>query len=165
MVDQKAEKSFVLPLQIVGSVDLSRLIRELETLDDFLHQASIRKPGTAVKLPRSSRLLEEFASENGASLLEESHRKWLIEQAKVFKDKAPRIHMSFAVDPSATFTQKILVWLRQNVHPYILLDVGLQPTIAAGCIVRTTNHVFDLSLREYLQQNRELLSRGIEGLK
>jgi hypothetical protein len=157
MSTETPQKPPILPLQIVGSVDFARTIRELEALDDLLHQAAIRTPGTAMKMPRSSRLLEEFAAANAVSLLEAKQREWLLATAQAYKDQAPQIHISFAADPSAAFTKNILIWLRQNIHPYLLLEVGLQPAIAAGCVVRTTNHIFDMSLRHYFQDNRELL--------
>ena len=46
-----------LPVQVVGTADVSRLIREVEGLDDFLMQAAIRTPGSSMKLPRTSRYL------------------------------------------------------------------------------------------------------------
>lgn len=158
---QNPSKPFSLPNQIVGSVDMARVVRELEMLDDSLYQASIRAPGSSVTMPRSSRLLEEFASQNGISLLDQGHRKWLIEQAKLFRDKAPRIHMSFAVEPPAPFLQDILVWCRKNIHPYILVDVGLQPAIAVGVVARTNNRVFDLSLRQRLRESYMMLRQSI----
>jgi len=39
----------------------------------------------------------------------------------------------------------------------------LQPTIAAGCIVRTTNKYFDFSLRQDFTDKRELLLKQIAG--
>ena len=67
------------------------------------------------------------------------------------------IHISFAADPSAAFTDKIVAWFRENIHPFVLIQVGLQPTIAAGCVVRTANHSFDFSLRQHFTKQRQLL--------
>lgn len=65
--------------------------------------------------------------------------------------------MSFSADPSPLFTQRLISWLRQNIHPDLLLQVGLQPTIGAGTVVRTTNKYFDLSLREFFNQKKAVL--------
>ncbi|HYH36035.1 MAG TPA: hypothetical protein VD706_00875, partial [Candidatus Saccharimonadales bacterium] len=73
------------------------------------------------------------------------------------KQRSPVLHISFSADPSPTFTEKLMTWLREEIHPLVLLSVGLQPTIGAGCIVRTTNKQFDLSLREDFLKKRELL--------
>jgi len=40
--------------------------------------------------------------------------------------------------------------------------VGLQPTIAAGIVLRTPNHQFDFSLRQHLYKNRAKLREALE---
>jgi hypothetical protein len=70
--------------------------------------------------------------------------------------------MSFATDPSSAFTAKIVTWLRASIAPNVLLEVGLQPTIAAGCIVRTTNKIFDLSLRQHFADAESVLLEALE---
>jgi hypothetical protein len=163
MTAENQTRQLVLPLLIVSMVDLARVTRELDALDDFLHQSSIRTPGSpTTQLPRSSRLLEELAVANRVSLLEEGHRAWLKTAAEDLKEHNTQIHISFAAEPSAAFTRQVLVWLRQNIHPQLLLDIGLQPAIAAGCVVRTTNRVFDMSLRQFFQDNRALLLKKLE---
>ena len=64
--------------------------------------------------------------------------------------------MSFSADPSVTFLTKLMTWLRQEIHPQVLLTVGLQPTIGAGCILRTTNRYFDFSLRQDFANKRTM---------
>ena len=73
------------------------------------------------------------------------------------------MHISFAADPSASFTEKIVAWFRENIHPNILVQIGLQPNIAAGCVVRTANKIFDFSLRENFNQSQQSLIDAIGG--
>jgi F0F1-type ATP synthase delta subunit len=153
----KKQKIFQLPDQLVGSIDLNRLIRELEKLDDFLYQSQLRKPGTPMKVQQSSRLLEETASSNGYSLLKQTHREHLLKSLRKIEEKAPTIHISFAVEPSAGFSHKLTAWMRKNLHQYLLVEIGLQPTIAVGCSVRTNNQIFDLSLRNRFEEYRNTL--------
>jgi hypothetical protein len=155
------DKQFVLPEDLISSIDLNRTLRELAALDDSLYQANLRAPGEPTKIARSSRILEDVASSNGISLLNAQHRAELIKALKAFDAHAPRLHMSFAAEPSAKFTHQIIVWLRENIHPLLLLEIGLQPTLAAGAMVRTTNKVFDLSLRSHFAKNRHLLNEKI----
>lgn len=161
---QAAVKQFVLPQELVSSVDLSRSLRELVALDESLYQANLREPGQPTKVTRSSRILEETATSNGISLLNAQHRAELIKALQAFDLHAPKIHMSFAVEPSAKFTQRMIAWLRENIHPLLLLEIGLQPTLAAGCVVRTNNKVFDMSLRHHFAKNRHLLNDKIMAL-
>lgn len=79
-----------------------------------------------------------------------------------FRDSAPKIHMSFAVEPSAYFLNKVVVWLRANINPVILIEVGLQPALAAGCSVRTANKLFDMSLKNRFVDSRPFLIKSIE---
>ncbi len=161
MSDQHKQEGLKLPSRLVSSVDLSRVIRELKNLDDWLNQASLRSGGKAVTMPKTSVSLEEVASINGVSLLDASHRTQLLNALTGFSVHAPRIHMSFAVEPSAQFLLQTVSWLRSNINPVLLLEVGLQPTIAAGCTVRTTNKLFDMSLRHRFVESRAELIKSI----
>lgn len=154
-------KQFVLPENLISPVDLMRIIRELSALDDVLYQSNLRTPGQPTKINRTSRILEEVAEANQLSLINAQHRAELISALKAFLDHAPKIHMSFAVEPSPKFTRSIIVWLRSNIHPLLLLEIGLQPTMAVGAVVRTTNKVFDMSLRHHFAENRHLLNEKI----
>ena len=73
------------------------------------------------------------------------------------------MHISFAAEPSVKALETILVWLRDNIHPKVLLQVGLQPAVAAGCVLRTPNKVFDMSLRAYLDRQGDYLVQLIRG--
>lgn len=163
MSDQQTEKSktFQLPNQLAGSSDLARLIRELERLDDALYQSQIRTPGASVNLPKSSHVLEAIASTNHYSLLDQEHRTRLLNGLRQLDKSAPTIHISFAVEPSSKFVEKIVAWMREHLHQYLLVEVGLQPSIAVGCVVRTNNKIFDMSLRHRFSEYRSVLAEKI----
>ncbi len=147
----------VLPAVIVSPADVRRLRRDLEDLDDFLHQSSLRQGGKAVTLPRIGRQLDELASDAKANLLQKTHRQQLLRFLNDLNNKAPVLHMSFASEPSAAFMNKLVLWLRDNIHPQVLVRIGLQPSVAAGCIVRTANKQYDFSLRQSLENQKPLL--------
>ncbi len=151
-----------LPTIIFGPVEVHRLVRELETLEDFLQQAKIREPGKQPPLPKTTRNLEVIASNNNLNLLHVTELTKLKQFLQSVSQKAPVVHMGLASDPSAVFTAKIVAWLRTNVHPYTLLQLGLQPTIAAGCVLRTANKTFDFSLRNRFSQQRPMLLKAID---
>lgn len=155
------ERSVVLPLSVITVIDLSRVGRELSDLDDYLLQASIRTPGTPMQLPRLSKLLDDTAAINRLNLLSEQDRKALINALSYIKEHAPKMHISFSAEPNAAFVIKIAEFIRTNIHPLALIKIGLQPTIAAGCILRTPNKQFDLSLRQHLKNSRPLLAELI----
>ena len=151
------------PLTVVSKVDVAKLMREIIALNDFLVAASNRKTGQPMTLPKLSRSLEEVATQNKLNLLDENNRKELYSKLSGVMNKSPQIHMSFASEPSAKAIQRILEWLRANIHTNTLLQIGLQPNIAAGAVVRTPNLFFDLSLRHYLVQQEPYLSQLLRG--
>lgn len=151
----------VLPSSVVGLVDVGRLIRELEKIDDIMRSGVLREDGRAVELPKLSPLLEEVAEQNKLDLSDEHQRQNTLEFLKLVKREAPKVHMSFSANPSEQFVQKLVVWLRQNIHPHLLVAVGLQPGIGAGCMLRTTNKYFDMSLSRSFGNSRELLMQRL----
>ena len=152
-----------LPIQATGRVDIGRLLREVEQIDSFLKQAAIREPGTSLKMPKTSRLLDEFASSNKLNLLQDEDRSRVLNFLIMVRAKAPLLHMSFSVDPAPAFVQKLITWLRAEIHPLVLLQIGLQPNIGAGCVVRGTSKYFDFSLREHFKKQRPLLIEKLHG--
>lgn len=151
----------VLTPLLISPSDLKRTRRELELLDDVLHQAALRQGGKAVKLPTTSRILDELARDSDLNLLKKTDRDRLVKFLQLLMQKAPVVHISFASEPSGAFLSKLIVWLRANIHPQIFMSVGLQPSIAAGCIVRTANRQFDFSLRQSLQNQTAALSASL----
>jgi F0F1-type ATP synthase delta subunit len=160
----KPSTSFVLPVMIVEPADVRRMTRELEAVDEFLRQAKIRKPGTPVSVPKTTKNLDTFVEMNALQLLDAVDRAKAAEFLEKVASDAPVVHISFATDPSAVFMTKIITWLRQNIHPLLLVQIGLQPSIAAGCVVRTESKVFDFSLRQYLVARRDMLTQAITGM-
>src|SRR4051812_41072623 len=108
---------------IISQVDISRILRELKSLDDFFISTKARSAGTPMQLPKLTRLLDQLARDNKFNLLDEAHRKALYKELDQVKVKSPLIHISFAAEPSPKAIEKILVWFRTNIHPQILLQV------------------------------------------
>lgn len=154
---------FSLPLGVISRADVTRVKRELSVLNDFFASAANRSPGTPVQLPRVTRILEQLTEENKLSLLNEKDRAALLGALDTVLKQAPQMHISFASEPSPKALERILLWFRQNIHTQALLQIGLQPAIAAGCVLRTPNRVFDLSMRASLYKQVPYLTQLIDG--
>lgn len=152
-----------LPFNVVTRADVGRLIAEAEAIDNFLRQAAIREPGTSLKLPKSSQIFDEIIAMNKLNMLKEMDRKKLFQFLQAIRTTAPILHMGFSSDPSPFFQQRLTTWIRQQIHPYVLLQIGLQPNIGAGCVVRSTNKFYDFSLRERFKSQRMLLINELRG--
>jgi F0F1-type ATP synthase delta subunit len=156
-----ARKQLELPVKIATRVDVGRLARELADIDEALLQLRLRSGGTEVKMPKTTHLMDQLAEHNELNLLQEEDRAVLKAFLLAVKEKAPVMHVSFSADPSVVFLEKLVSWLRREIHPEVLLTVGLQPSLGAGCVLRTTNKQFDLSLREDFKKKRNLLKEKL----
>ncbi|HVV66822.1 MAG TPA: hypothetical protein VHB72_01970 [Candidatus Saccharimonadales bacterium] len=155
--DEPPKTAGQLPVAVASPADVGRLIQELEALDTTLLELELRQPGQDVHLPRTSRLLGQIVELNKLNLLHKNDRQRLLRFLVTVKDRAPVLHMSFSSDPSPAFMEKLVSWLRKEIHTQVLVTVGLQPTIGAGCIVRSTNRYFDFSLRQDFVRKQNIL--------
>ena len=154
-----------LPSSIISRADLSRLIAELEKFNNRLAEAEARqKTGHGSNSPALSERLLDFFSVNQMELGDNIDLAQLISQLKRLKDHMPIVHLTFASDADEGSLQEIVKWLRQYVHQQAVVSVGLQPELLGGVYVRTTNQVYDLSVRKKLETNRGLLVKQIKEL-
>lgn len=153
---REAGSAPVLPATIVGLVDIGRLIRELEKLEQALQASEIRAQATT-GTPKVSALLDQLSQANGVDLSQAHDRKSLLEFLQLVRRDAPRVHVSFSADPSPLFLSKLMTWFRSRIHPLLLVAIGLQPGIGAGCMLRTTNRYFDMSLGKSFTTHRQIL--------
>lgn len=156
MVPEK-QKSFILPYSIVTMSDISKLMYEVDSVNNFFMQAKARTPGSPITPPKMSPEMEDVLRQNELNLLVDDDRIKLKSILDTLRTKSPTIHMSFSVSPSQRFLEKIIAWMRTNINPLIILQVGLQPNIGSGFTMRTNNHFFDMSLRQYMQGKSNLL--------
>lgn len=164
---EKTYSDFVLPANIVSKVDLSRMISDLERVDNEMTEQEVReKTGAHVEPhPAMSEQLSEFLSRNELDIRDEHVRGSLIKQLHILKDQVPVIHMTFSAPADPESLQEIAHWMRESVHPQAVISVGLQPALIAGVYLRTPNKVHDLSLRTKLRESSGLLVKELEALR
>ncbi len=165
VAEPAAAPQLQLPIGVITRSDVGRLAGEAESIDNFLRQAAVREPGTPVQLPKTSQLFDEFITTNKLNVLQEADRQRLYQFLQTIRTSAPILHISFSTDPSAMFQQRLITWIRQQMHPYLLLQIGLQPNIGAGCEVRSTNKYYDFSLRQRFNDQRILLISKLRGVE
>lgn len=163
---KKTHADFALPPSVVSKVDVSRLVSELEKIDNDLTTTSIRA-GIGVNdqvTPTLSPKLKDFLVLNKLMLKTAKERSELLAEMRALKDTIPVINMTFAVEADSESLGQLAQWLRTSIHPQAVIAVGLQPGLIAGVYLRTPNHVHDLSMRAALKSGRELLAREIGAL-
>lgn len=163
----KTYVDFTLPPNIVSKIDISRLVSEVERVDNELTAAAVRaKTGTtAGAQPVLSQQVTDFFTQNKLTFGSSQERSQLIKELRVLKDKVPVIHMTFAVTADHESLQQLALWLRSSIHPQAVISVGLQPALVAGVYLRTPNHVHDLSLRAKLHGSHDVLIKELESAR
>lgn len=149
-----------LPTILASKQDITHVHRELRVFSDLVMQ-SIMRHDSPVQYPAISSTLRAMATENQIDLRDEVACKHLLEQLEALQKNAPTLHISFPIDPSPEVVQKLIIWLRKELDPRIVIQIGLQPTIAAGIVLRTPNRQFDFSLRQHLYRNRDKLKEAL----
>lgn len=148
---------FGLPPALLGRSDVSRVLREIERLDYVLEAQTIRAPDQPQAIPSMSRALADCVTLNNITVTNTIERQRLVKLLRHAKEKAPVIHVTFAIDPVPAVTAQIALWIRENLHPQALISVGLQPRIVGGCIVRTPDHIYDFSIRKRFKDSEAVL--------
>jgi hypothetical protein len=166
-VSETAAPAYVLPPTLITKADLARLVREVEALDNDLEAQKARARATGqqgYRLPVISQSLNDFTELNKLDLANDQARMLLKEQLKIMKDKAPVMHMTFAVEADPESLQYLARYIREQLHPLTLLHVGLQPALVGGVYLRTPNHVHDFSVRSQLAKSRGVIQQDMDQL-
>lgn len=163
----KTHTDFALPASVVSRIDVSRLVNEVERIDNDLTAAAVRnKLGQAEQpMPVTSEQLSDFLTQNQLALNESHERSRLVKELRLLKDKVPVVHMTFAVTADPEGLGQIANWIRANVHPQAVISVGLQPGLVAGVYLRTPNHIHDLSLKSKLASSRGVMVEALESYR
>ncbi len=150
-----------LSMSVVSRSDIGKCLRELEHIDDIFHQAKLRgkEPEDA---PTVGRVLESLAEFNNLNINKPNDRAILIKFLERQKVKAPVIHISFPVEANGEVIGKILEWFRNEVHPNVVMYVGLQPELAAGCTLRTNSKHYDFSFRKRFEKSKQKLVAALQ---
>lgn len=149
-------------LNIITRQDVLRAIRDMEDLENQITGAKVRGGDMSiVSIPPTIMSLQK---ENDLDIFHKDARQMIRRLLMRMRDDAPQVHISFAIEPDNSSLQEILKWFRKEINPELIFRVGIQPSIAVGCVIRTTNHYFDFSLRQVLQKKGPEFIKRLEGI-
>ena len=155
-----------LPDDILRRADIARLVHEAENIENDTVTARVRTKVTEVKGRRSplSDQLADFLDINQIEISTARQRSKLVSDLRKLKDSAPVVHLTFASVADIESIKKVVAWLRTQIHPQVIVNIGLQPDIIGGVYIRTTNRVHDLSIRAKLSESRGVIKKQLEEL-
>ncbi|HEU0266612.1 MAG TPA: hypothetical protein VFQ70_03220 [Candidatus Saccharimonadaceae bacterium] len=160
-------RTYALPPSIVTKADVSRFLSEIERVDGALTTSTVRSKVSGEKAEPLviAANVTDFLALNQLSLDDSRARTALIHDLRYLKDHVPVLHMTFATEADGESLETIITWVRREIDPNAVIEVGLQPDLIAGVYVRTPNHIHDLSARSLLKGGHELLVKELQGLK
>lgn len=152
---QPNQTGLVLPTAIATKADLVNVLRNLESVLDAYVENSVRSQegvdftSQAKVSSNLALLVRENKLEVSVATLK-ALQTWLLH----LKEHAPMVRFTFANDPNPQFLAAIVEWLRKNSGQFVLIRYGIQPSIAAGCLMHTPKKRYDFTLR------KSIMSRG-----
>ena len=163
--DAPARVALKLPMVIATKADLVNVLRNLEEVLDTYVENSVRSQEGVDFISRSD------VSSNLAALVQANQLKVEVATLKALqtwltrlKDHAPMVRFTFASDPTPEFLGQIVSWLRQSSGQFVLIRYGIQPAIAAGCLLYTPAHRYDFSLRSKILKNGPVFARIVSAI-
>lgn len=150
---------FTLPSNIATKRDIVKVLHEVENLAEERVQYEIRKEhGAKAALAEPSPQLHDLLSINSLSTQRPDLLKTK-EFLQFLKERAPKVRIVFSSEPEQDVSRRIVEWFRHATGLPVLVYVGVQPTIAGGCLVFTPNHRYDFSLRKHLFESNDAFMR------
>lgn len=137
-----------LPNSVGGKRDLILATREIEQTitdrlqDDVRERFGAKRVGTKAGQMMLGEILSANKLKDDTATL-----KKILQQLEGFKQHAPQVRIAFSQEPDQDFYKKIVGWFRREIHPSVLVQVGIQPTIGGGFILQTAARRYDMSLK------------------
>ena len=144
-----------LPPEITTPTELKTVRLELaDYIGNQQHRAALTKVGTkpARSKPVSAELAAVLKAWSAPADLDD-----LAGQLDQLIAHASTITLSLPAQASIEFRQRLIGWLRTEIKPNLLVNLTVNPEIGGGVIIRTTNHVYDLSFKSRLLASRKLI--------
>ncbi len=140
-----------LPESIASKRDITRLLRAMEAYSEqaLQRRVSLKSAGSQRPEPAMPRSLGELLEFNSLDNSEGSFKELGAELTRV-KDESPVVRVAFSSYPDDDVLRKIVGWFRREIQSDLLVQVGVQPMIAGGCVVQTGPNRYDFSIRSKL---------------
>ena len=137
-----------LPNSIGGKRDLILAMRQVESIlndrlqDEVRERYGAKKVGTNVGEKMLGEILETNKLKDDTQTL-----KKILQQMEGFKQHAPQVRVAVSQEPDQDLYKRLVAWFRKEIHPGILVQIGVQPTIGGGFILTTPMRRYDFSLK------------------
>ena len=152
-----------LPTTVAGKRDIVRVQRDIEKLLEERLQAKVayQQSGERRQVSDPTPIVARLFKLNELEFTDETLQK-VDQYLENLRQTAPTIRIAFANEPDKQDIEKIVTWFRRNIHSGVLVQIGVQPTIAGGCVVQTPMKRYDFSLRQKLLNSTSKLTEVMQ---
>lgn len=109
--------------------------------------------------PEAAAMLETLPKADRDQVAEIEALREALEQ---LASTAPAVTLVVAAPPSQALKQELTGWLRTNVRPKLLVNFHVDPEIAGGVVIRSTNHIYDCSFRTGLMSHQQDFTKVLD---
>lgn len=159
---ENSSTTFTLPSSVATKAQLLNLRKNIDDVLETMTQNRVRiheqvqvEPSPPVSGALASLLASNKLQPSAEVIRQLQH--WV----ESLLHHAPVVRLTFSSEPGPNELNRLIDWFRQESGKVVLLHIGIQPTVAAGVIVRTTSHRYDLSLRAELLKRTDRFIEAI----
>lgn len=166
MTSEIEATKLLLPTSIIRKRDVSSLVSEAERIDNAMTTNEVHqkiKTGISPEIIMSNQMID-FLQINKIEFGDSKQRDNLISSLRIVKDKLPIVHATFASNVEGEVLEQLVSWLRDSVHPFTVISVGVQPSLIGGVYLRTSNRVYDFSIKAQLAGCRDTIVKDLEAM-
>lgn len=138
-----------LPNTIGGKRDLILAMREIEQILSDEIQNDVRSKYGAEQHKQSHagrHMVDELLKENNLNH-EIATLRQVLKSMEDFKNHSPQIRLAFSQEPDPDMYRKVVEWFRREIHPGVLVQIGVQPSIGGGFTMQTPVRRYDFSFK------------------
>lgn len=148
--------SLVLPVDIYSPDQLGELILELQDLASAVRDSEARSDTTPAS-PVMSQNLIELLEANSVDTSDSANIEALARETATTLDKAPTVHILLSAMPRRPMRRQFATWFREQIHPQTLMTFAARSDLGGGTIVQAGSHLYDLSFRRSILDNKKRL--------
>ena len=106
-----------------------------------------------------SSIVESFFIANPKISKEPHAIKMVVEYLLELIDRPAEMEVVFAQATQPDFEAELIEWMRDNVHPCVMLDIKRDQLLTGGFVLCTPQRIYDFSWVRTLESQRDYLNR------
>jgi hypothetical protein len=146
-----------LSVDVYSPDQLSELLLQIQDVAGVVRGAAARKDAEQEPVTLSPEL-EQLLTVNKVTVDDVAALDALSKEIQVTLDRAPAVHILLAAMPGRAIRRQLVTWFRTQVNPLTLITFAARSDLGGGAIVQAGSHLYDLSFRRSIIDNKKRLT-------